>query len=62
MNEKPGPATHAARWCTVVSAEDGQTRLDRWFEEKTLWMSQATMVELYQTSKANISIHLKSVF
>jgi hypothetical protein len=46
----------------LYQAEDGQTRLQCRFEEKTIWLSQAAMMELYQTSKANISIHLKKIF
>ncbi|HTI71732.1 MAG TPA: virulence RhuM family protein [Candidatus Limnocylindria bacterium] len=46
----------------LYQAEDGQTRLQCRFEEQTLWLSQAAMVDLYQTTKANISIHLKNIF
>lgn len=46
----------------LYQAEDGQTRVQCRFEEQTLWLSQAAMGELYQTSKANISIHLKNIF
>jgi hypothetical protein len=46
----------------LYQAEDGQTRLQCRFDEQTLWLSQAAMVDLYQTSKANISIHLKNIF
>lgn len=46
----------------LYQAEDGQTRVQCRFEEQTLWLSQAALAELYQTSKANISIHLKNIF
>jgi hypothetical protein len=46
----------------LYQAEDGQTRLQCRFEDQTLWLSQAAMIELYQTSRANISIHLKNLF
>lgn len=46
----------------LYQAEDGRTRVQCRIEEQTLWLSQAAMVELYQTSKANISIHLKNIF
>lgn len=42
--------------------EDGRNRVECRFEEETLWLSQAALVELYQTTKANISIHLKHIF
>lgn len=46
----------------LYQAEDGQTRVQCRFEEQTLWLSQAAMVELFQTTKANVSIHLKNIF
>lgn len=42
--------------------EDGRNRVECRFEEETLWLSQAALMELYQTTKANISIHLKHIF
>ncbi|NTW33846.1 MAG: hypothetical protein HGB12_14725 [Bacteroidetes bacterium] len=31
-------------------------------EEDTVWLSQLQMVELFQTSKQNISIHIKNIY
>ena len=31
-------------------------------EEDTLWLTQAQMCELYQTSKSNVSEHIKHIF
>lgn len=31
-------------------------------EDETVWLSQAQMVELFQTTKQNISLHIKNVF
>ncbi|WP_295448581.1 virulence RhuM family protein [uncultured Thiodictyon sp.] len=42
--------------------EDGGTRVACRFEDESVWLSQALMVELFQTSKQNISLHLKNVF
>ncbi len=42
--------------------EDGKNRVECRFEEETLWLSQAALVELYQTTRANISLHLKHIF
>lgn len=42
--------------------EDGQTRLECRFADESIWLSQAMMAELYQTSKQNISLHLRNVF
>jgi hypothetical protein len=42
--------------------EDGQTRIQVRFEDETVWLSQAQMVELFQTTKQNISLHIKNIF
>lgn len=31
-------------------------------ENETVWLSQAQMVELFQTSKQNISFHITNIF
>jgi hypothetical protein len=31
-------------------------------ENETVWLSQAQLVELYQTSKSNVSEHIKNIF
>ena len=42
--------------------EDGNTKIRVQLEENTVWLTQADMVELFQSSKANISEHIKHVF
>lgn len=46
----------------VYQSEDGSTRIECRFEEDTIWLSQTLMAELYQTSKQNISLHLRNLF
>lgn len=46
----------------VYQTEDGSTRVECRFEEETIWLSQAVMADLYQTSKQNISLHLRNLF
>lgn len=46
----------------VYQSEDGSTRVECRFEDDTIWLSQALMAELYQTSKQNISLHLRNLF
>ena len=46
----------------LYQTEDGQTKIDVRLEEETVWLSQAQMVELFQTTKQNISLHIKNVF
>ena len=46
----------------IYQTEDGQTKIDVRMENETVWLSQAQMVELFQTSKQNISLHIRNVF
>src|SRR3989338_4625426 len=46
----------------LYQTEDGQTRLDVRLDGKTAWLSQALMAELFQTTVANINIHIRNVF
>jgi hypothetical protein len=39
----------------IYQAEDGKTKIDVHMEDETVWLSQAQMVELFRSSKANIS-------
>lgn len=45
----------------VYQTADGSTRVECRFEDDTIWLSQALMAELYQTSKQNISLHLRNL-
>lgn len=42
--------------------EDGLTKIDVRLENETVWLTQAQMVELFQSSKSNISEHIKHIF
>ena len=46
----------------IYQTEDGQTQIDVRLEDDTVWLSQAQMVELFQTTKQNISLHVGNVF
>jgi hypothetical protein len=46
----------------IYTDGSGLTRIDVKLEEETLWLSQAQMCELYQTSKSNVSEHIKHIF
>ncbi|MCM1258904.1 MAG: virulence RhuM family protein, partial [Roseburia sp.] len=46
----------------IYQTEDGQTKIDVKFEDETVWLTQAQLCELYQTSKSNISEHIKHIF
>jgi hypothetical protein len=46
----------------LYETEDGRTRVECRFAEDTLWLSQAMMAELFQTSSQNITLHLKALY
>lgn len=46
----------------LYETEDGRTRVECRFVADTLWLPQAGMAELFQTSKQNIAKHLKAIF
>lgn len=46
----------------LYQTEDGLTRVRVRFEGETVWLAQSEMVELFQSSKANISEHVKHIF
>jgi hypothetical protein len=46
----------------IYTANDGKTKIDVKLEEDTLWLTQGQMCELYQTSKSNVSEHIKHIF
>ena len=46
----------------IYQMEDGHTKIDVKFEDETVWLTQAQLCELYQTSKSNISEHIKHIF
>ena len=42
--------------------EDNQTRLQVRLEGETVWLAQAQMAELFQTTIPNVSMHIRNVF
>ena len=42
--------------------DDGQTKVEVRMENETVWLTQAQMVELFQTTKQNISLHIRNIF
>ena len=43
----------------IYQNEQGNTKVDVYFAEDTIWMTQRTMAELYQTTPQNITLHKK---
>jgi len=46
----------------LYQTEDGQTKIDVRLEEETVWISQKQMAELFQTTKQNVSLHIRNIF
>jgi hypothetical protein len=46
----------------IYQTPDNTTQIQVKFEEETVWLSQAQMIELFNSSKANVSEHLKNIF
>ena len=46
----------------IYQSEDGKIRLDVRLENESVWLTQALMAELFQTTPQNITIHLKSIY
>lgn len=46
----------------IYEGDDGSSRIEVQFEGETVWLSQAQLVELFQSSKANISEHIKNIY
>lgn len=46
----------------IYKSSDGELRISVRFEGETVWLTQAQMVDLFQSSKANVSEHIKHIF
>lgn len=46
----------------IYKAENGQVKIDVRFEDETVWLTQNALAELFQTTKQNISQHIKNIF
>ena len=46
----------------LYRTEDGRTRIQCRFENETIWLTQALIAKLLQTSIPNINLHLKGIY
>ena len=58
MNEDTPPQSSIVLYQT----EDGRTRIQCRFEDETIWLTQAQIAELFQTTPQNVTLHLKAIF
>ena len=60
--DKKGSSDIVESEILIYRTEDGHTKIDVKLEDETVWLTQAQLSELYQTSKSNISEHIKHIF
>lgn len=46
----------------IYNTEDGKSRIQVRLEDGTVWLSQVQIADLFQTTVANINIHLKNIY
>ncbi|MDD5057844.1 MAG: virulence RhuM family protein [Sideroxydans sp.] len=46
----------------LYQTADGRTRVQCRFENNTLWLTQAQIAELFQTTPQNVTLHLKAIY
>jgi hypothetical protein len=46
----------------IYQAQGGQTKIEVQLEGQTLWLTQAGLAELYQTTKQNVSLHIQNIY
>lgn len=46
----------------ILIYQDGATRLQVRLDGRTVWLTQGLMAEVFQTTKQNISLHLRNLF
>ena len=46
----------------IYQTQDGKTKIDVKIEDETVWLTQAQMADLFETTKQNISQHIKNAF
>jgi hypothetical protein len=46
----------------LYQTEDGQTRVQCRFEDGSIWLTQAQIADVFQTTPQNVTLHLKAIF
>ena len=46
----------------IYNTEDGKAKINLQYEDGTVWLSQLEIAELFQTTKQNVSKHVKAIF
>lgn len=62
MSDNPVPEPVTRSRILFYQSENGTSRIEVRLEEGTVWLTQALIADLYQTTVPNISIHIKNIF
>lgn len=46
----------------VYQTEKGETKIDVFMEDGTVWLNQASIAQLYQTTPQNVTKHIKNIY
>ena len=46
----------------IYTTDDGQVKIEVRLEDENVWLTQSAMSELFDTTKQNISLHIKNIF
>lgn len=46
----------------IYKTSDGQTQLDVRLEEETVWLTQSQLMDLFLSTKQNVSLHINNIF
>lgn len=61
MSNQTQPAMPGGEFL-LYQTEDGRTRVQCRFENETLWLTQAQIADLFQTTPQNVTLHLKAIY
>jgi hypothetical protein len=62
MQKKKLQKTSSSSEILLYQTEDGRSEINVRFDEGSVWLTQAQMADLFQTTKQNISLHIKNIF
>ena len=46
----------------LYTTPEGNVKIEVFFQDKTVWLTQQLLADLFNTTKQNVSLHLKNIF
>lgn len=62
MSDKPMDASFPQGEFLVYEAENGRVKLEVRLQDETVWLTQADMAALFQTTQQNVSQHVRNIY